>query len=631
MKETHFIQQNKQKWNEFEHKFANEKDPEKVSNLFIQITDDLSYSRTYYPNRSVKIYLNNLAQKVFHSIYRNRVRRRKKFASYWKEELPRYLYEARWQLLLAFSLFMVSFFIGMFSSMHDSEFARFILGNSYVSMTEENIRSGDPMKVYKEMNQMDMFFGITINNLMVAFITLVLGVFFGVGTAYLIITNGVMIGVFQYFFIERDLFWESFLTIWVHGALEVSAIVIAGGAGFTIGKGFLFPGTFKRMQSFRLHGIRAIQIFLGIAPIIVLAGINESFLTRYTETPDFVRAILISIEFAFMLFYFVIYPLRKAKAGFKIKQRSDEIPPDKTPEFNLAKIKTGGEVFSDCFMILKQFSGPILLTVFGVSVLYTGCYFWLAGNIGSTFHNVVVLSDIGQMIQVIFLIVPETFRDLFTLLGEKGNYNLAIINAVSLWLILSLCAFIIDEVKQNRLVFKSKQYFSFLFRRSWLILLISVLLQLLTMNSNNWLKVLMFVVFPYATLVIAGANYSGKFSLRAFGTFGYYIKYFMRFFLHYVTLLLLSLALSWIAHSVISLLNAELVKMNIPFSSRVYEAVSVLSITITFTFIIFLQICMITINMGLMYFSVKEIHTAVHLKERLQHIGNKKNKSLQTR
>ena len=76
MRETSFIEQNKQKWGEFEQKFEKESDPEKVSNLFIQVTDDLSYARTYYPNRSVKIYLNNLSQKVFQTIYKNKVRRR---------------------------------------------------------------------------------------------------------------------------------------------------------------------------------------------------------------------------------------------------------------------------------------------------------------------------------------------------------------------------------------------------------------------------------------------------------------------------------------------------------------------------------------------------------------------------
>ena len=69
MRETGFIKQNKEKWKEFE-KTLNykDKDPDKLNNLFIQITDDLSYSRTFYPNRSVRVYLNNLAQQIFHSI-----------------------------------------------------------------------------------------------------------------------------------------------------------------------------------------------------------------------------------------------------------------------------------------------------------------------------------------------------------------------------------------------------------------------------------------------------------------------------------------------------------------------------------------------------------------------------------
>ncbi|MFI5171803.1 MAG: stage II sporulation protein M [Chitinophagales bacterium] len=375
MRETSFIQQNKEKWDEFEKKFESEKDPEKVSNLFIQITDDLSYSRTYYPNRSVKIYLNTLAQKVFRSIYKNKVRRRSKFALFWKEELPQKMFEARWQVLFSFALFMIAFFIGVFSSMHDPEFARFILGDDYVSMTEANIKSGDPMLVYKEMNQFDMLLGIAFNNLWVSFLLLAFGIFFGLGTAYFILFNGIMIGAFQYFFIERGLFLESFLAIWVHGALEVSAIVIAGTAGFTLGKGLLFPGTYTRLQSFRIHGLRAVQIFLGITPIIVLAAINESFLTRLTDTPDIVRGFLIAVELSFMVFYFVIYPARKAKHGFNTRRRSDEIPADKTPEFNLQKIKNNGEVFSDSVLILRQFAGPILITVFFLAVAYCAVYF----------------------------------------------------------------------------------------------------------------------------------------------------------------------------------------------------------------------------------------------------------------
>ena len=201
MRETSFIRQNQQKWETFEKEFEKNADPEKVSNLFIQITDDLSYARTYYPNRSVKIYLNNLAQRVFRTIYTNRVRPRTKFKLFWTQELPQNLYASRRTLFFTLALFIVAFAIGVFSSMHDPGFARFILGDDYIKMTEENIQSGDPMKVYKDSGEFNMFFSIALNNLWVSFLTMAFGLFFGFGTAYFILYNGIMIGAFQYFFI----------------------------------------------------------------------------------------------------------------------------------------------------------------------------------------------------------------------------------------------------------------------------------------------------------------------------------------------------------------------------------------------------------------------------------------------
>ncbi|MEW6470062.1 MAG: stage II sporulation protein M, partial [Bacteroidota bacterium] len=138
MRETSFIRQNKDKWQEFEkHLASDKKDPDKLSNLFVQITDDLSYSRTFYPNRSVRVYLNNIAQKVFQSIYRNRTSKRRRFAEFWKDELPATIWESRKELLLSFVLFWGSFFIGVFSCMQNPEFPRMILGDAYVDMTLE--------------------------------------------------------------------------------------------------------------------------------------------------------------------------------------------------------------------------------------------------------------------------------------------------------------------------------------------------------------------------------------------------------------------------------------------------------------------------------------------------------------
>ena len=148
------------------------KDPDKLNDLFIQITDDLSYSRTFYPNRSVRVYLNSLAQRVFFSIYKNRKSKAGRFVAFWKDELPQLMYEARKDLTLAFVLFLFACGIGVLSSMMDPEFAQIILGESYVDMTLENIESGDPMAVYKARGELGMSLYITGNNIRVAILTL---------------------------------------------------------------------------------------------------------------------------------------------------------------------------------------------------------------------------------------------------------------------------------------------------------------------------------------------------------------------------------------------------------------------------------------------------------------------------
>ena len=106
MRETDFIEQNKQKWRELEGLLKEErKDPDKLSQLFVQVTEDLAYSQTFYPNRTVRVYLNNIAQQVFHKIYKNRKEHKSRFFHFWKDELPRLVYESRKQLGLSLIIY----------------------------------------------------------------------------------------------------------------------------------------------------------------------------------------------------------------------------------------------------------------------------------------------------------------------------------------------------------------------------------------------------------------------------------------------------------------------------------------------------------------------------------------------
>jgi hypothetical protein len=64
-----------------------------------------------------------------------------------------------------------------------------------------------------------------------------------------------------------------------HGVLELPAIFIAGGAGFLLAKGLLFPGTLSRGASLVQEGGRAVRLVLGIIPLLVVAGTVEGFIS----------------------------------------------------------------------------------------------------------------------------------------------------------------------------------------------------------------------------------------------------------------------------------------------------------------------------------------------------------------
>jgi uncharacterized membrane protein SpoIIM required for sporulation len=372
MKETDFIRQNLKKWERFEEILddTTNTDVTDLDELFVQATDDLSYSRTYYPFRSVRVYLNGLTQRIFERVYATKKAPLQQFTYFWTDELPIVLYQARRELLFSFLFFMLCIGIGVLSSAMDAEFPKVILGDQYIAMTEENIRSGDPMKVYKAKGSLGMTLGITLNNLWVDFLTFSTGLFAGVGTLAVLLYNGIMVGAFQYFFIQKGLFWESFLTIWLHGTLEISAAVIAGAAGITMGWGLLFPKTYSRAQSFRASARRGIQIMLGVVPLTLVAGFIEGFLTRFTETPNFVRGIFILLCLAFVLVYYVWYPRKKARQASTQLLREPTIFADRDERIELNQLKTSGEIFSDAMAFFRNNMSFILKNALLTGFLY---------------------------------------------------------------------------------------------------------------------------------------------------------------------------------------------------------------------------------------------------------------------
>lgn len=191
-----------------------------------------------------------------------------RFVKFYTKEFPLHFYRFRHQLWLSFAIFALFTLIGAYSAATNGAFVRSILGDAYVNMTLENIANQDPMAVYKQAAQTDMFLGITINNIRVALTTFSFGVLAGLGSVYLLMQNAVMLGSFQYFFYDKGLLWESARTIWIHGTIEISVIIIAGCAGLVVGRGILFPGTYSRLKSFMMAIKDGLKIVMSTIPFL---------------------------------------------------------------------------------------------------------------------------------------------------------------------------------------------------------------------------------------------------------------------------------------------------------------------------------------------------------------------------
>lgn len=317
MREGLFLKKNIDKWKQYQYDTAS--NPDEMAQQFTELVNDLGYAKTFYPHSKVTQYLNGLASRIYLGIYKNKREESSRFARFWKTELPLTVRKYHRELLYAFLIFTGFAIMAAVSAGNDETFVRGVLGDRYVEMTEDNIAKGDPFGVYKNESRVTMFLAIALNNIRVSFMVFVAGIFLSLGTAWFLFQNGVMLGAFQYMFFAKGLGWSSVLVIWIHGTLEISAIIIAGGAGFIVGNSILFPGTRKRIDSLKSGAKNGLKLMIGLVPIFIAAAFLEGFVTRYSQMPQWLSITILALSFNFILWYFVLYPIRLEKKNLQTK------------------------------------------------------------------------------------------------------------------------------------------------------------------------------------------------------------------------------------------------------------------------------------------------------------------------
>lgn len=312
MKEDLFIRQNRSKWDSYAEKLGvfSSMSAEELANCYQDVLTDLAYAQTQFPDSRIVFFLNGLAKDLHQRVYSPRYYSVKQFVNLFTYEIPNIVVKARKELLMSFVLFSAFVIAGVIFSIRDEEFVVSILGEDYVDMTLKNIAVGKPTDVYSGGGMAESFLRIMDNNVKVSFKMYASGILPIIGPLYFIKSNGLMLGAFQTLFFLHDAGLQSMTAIWIHGAFEISSLIIAAGAAFAMGKGWVFPGTYSRLESLKQSGLDSVKILASTVPLFVVAAFFEGFVTRQVQYPLAVKLFLIFGSFSFIIFYYVVLPYK---------------------------------------------------------------------------------------------------------------------------------------------------------------------------------------------------------------------------------------------------------------------------------------------------------------------------------
>lgn len=372
MTETEFVNKNKVDWKRLSELIKSSKyDTEELNKLFVKVSGDLSYAQTNYPRRMVRVYLNELVIGVFDKIHTAKKKNIfEQLINFYNDTLPKVIIRNQYAFIASLAIFLVATIIGIYSTFENPDFTRFVLGDQYMSMTEENIQNDDPMAVYKSKDESIMFLGITINNIRVAIVTFVFGIFTSIGTGLVLLYNGIMLGTFFTFFYIKGYLSEALLTVWIHGTIEISSIIIAGSAGIIMGNSIINPGSYTRTQSLTKGAREAFLIIASTIPMFIMAGFLESFVTRHTDMPTFVSISIIFVSLWVILWIYAFHPYKIYKS--KGKNLIDLNEDDVINGHQLALKKTNEPIqatFVDSRSFYPQYIFPIAPFLFAVLML----------------------------------------------------------------------------------------------------------------------------------------------------------------------------------------------------------------------------------------------------------------------
>jgi uncharacterized membrane protein SpoIIM required for sporulation/uncharacterized RDD family membrane protein YckC len=156
---------------------------------------------------------------------------------------------------------------------------------------------------------------ILTNNVVVSFFAFCLGLFFGIGTLYIIGLNGLSLGALFAFTGQHGLAGGLFDFVVAHGCVELSCICIAGAAGAYIGEALVRPGERTRAEAFRAAATQGIRVMVAVTLLLVVCGFIEGYVSPDPDVPRWARVTIGVGYWLFMISFLRGYVFGRSRGG----------------------------------------------------------------------------------------------------------------------------------------------------------------------------------------------------------------------------------------------------------------------------------------------------------------------------
>jgi uncharacterized membrane protein SpoIIM required for sporulation len=261
-----------------------------LDTLYRRAAADLAHAQTFYPGTDAHRFLNQLCGQAYSAIYQPPRERWLAVRHFYRREFPATLRAEGRFVALSASLFILGLLLGALVVLMEPRGAELLVPQAMRDYVAQGKMWTDDILSVAPPNAVSS--GIATNNLTVIIFTFASGILFGLGTVFTLLNNGVQIGAVAALCFREGMGLKMLDFICAHGPVELSIIVIAGGAGLMVGQVLIDPGDLPRSQALALRGKVAVKLVLGCAPFLACIALVEGFISPGSFFPTAVKATL---------------------------------------------------------------------------------------------------------------------------------------------------------------------------------------------------------------------------------------------------------------------------------------------------------------------------------------------------